>query len=227
MHPSHLHFLPLAPLFFFALVVLFVVAVGLILFGVLEYAYEKMGVSRHYVFAILGLSLLGSSVNIPVAVLPQKEVRSNVVVDFWGVQYRIPEFEDWHRTELAVNVGGAIIPTALAIYLLFKNGLYWQSIVGVLIVSLIVHRVAVPTRGVGIAVPIFIPPVVAAITALILSYRRPAPLAYIVGTLGTLIGADLMNLNQLSDLGAPVASIGGAGTFDGVFLTGLLAVLLA
>jgi uncharacterized membrane protein len=28
-------------------------------------------------------------------------------------------------------------------------------------------------------------------------------------------------------LGAPVASIGGAGTFEGVFLTGIVAVLLA
>jgi uncharacterized membrane protein len=42
-----------------------------------------------------------------------------------------------------------------------------------------------------------------------------------------LIGADLMNLNKLEELGAPVASIGGAGTFDGVFLTGIVAVLLA
>ena len=31
----------------------------------------------------------------------------------------------------------------------------------------------------------------------------------------------------MSALGAPVASIGGAGTFDGIFLTGILAVLLA
>jgi uncharacterized membrane protein len=28
-------------------------------------------------------------------------------------------------------------------------------------------------------------------------------------------------------MGAPVASIGGAGTFDGIFLTGILAVLIA
>jgi len=28
-------------------------------------------------------------------------------------------------------------------------------------------------------------------------------------------------------IGAPVASIGGAGKFDGIFLTGLIAVLLA
>ncbi|MBW2109628.1 MAG: DUF1614 domain-containing protein, partial [Deltaproteobacteria bacterium] len=51
--------------------------------------------------------------------------------------------------------------------------------------------------------------------------------AYISGTLGTLIGADLLNLRKIYDLGAPVASIGGAGTFDGIFLNGLLAVLLS
>jgi uncharacterized membrane protein len=45
--------------------------------------------------------------------------------------------------------------------------------------------------------------------------------------LGTLIGADLMNLGSIQGLHAPVLSIGGAGTFDGVFLTGILAVLLA
>ena len=31
----------------------------------------------------------------------------------------------------------------------------------------------------------------------------------------------------IQGLGAPVASIGGAGTFDGIFLTGILSVLLA
>ena len=59
------------------------------------------------------------------------------------------------------------------------------------------------------------------------SYRQAAPPAYISGSLGTLIGADLLNLDKLQGLGAPVASIGGAGTFDGVFLTGIAAVLIA
>ncbi len=53
------------------------------------------------------------------------------------------------------------------------------------------------------------------------------PLAYISGSLGTLIGADLLNLDKLQGLGAPIASIGGAGTFDGIFLTGIVAVLVA
>jgi uncharacterized membrane protein len=52
-----------------------------------------------------------------------------------------------------------------------------------------------------------------------------APLAYVSGSLGVLIGADLFNLEKIRGLGAPVASIGGAGTFDGVFLTGIIAVL--
>jgi uncharacterized membrane protein len=51
--------------------------------------------------------------------------------------------------------------------------------------------------------------------------------AYVAGTLGTLIGADILHLDKLRHLNAPVASIGGAGTFDGIFLTGILAVLLA
>jgi uncharacterized membrane protein len=66
-----------------------------------------------------------------------------------------------------------------------------------------------------------------AVVALVLSRQDAAPLAYIAGSMGTLIGADLTNLDKVRGLGAPVASIGGAGTFDGIFLTGILAVLLA
>jgi hypothetical protein len=84
-----------------------------------------------------------------------------------------------------------------------------------------------PVPGLGIAVPVFMPIVVTAIAAMILSREDLAPLAYIAGSLGTLIGADLTNLDKVRGLGAPVASIGGAGTFDGIFLTGILAVLLA
>jgi uncharacterized membrane protein len=45
--------------------------------------------------------------------------------------------------------------------------------------------------------------------------------------MGALVGADLWNLPRIGELGASVVSIGGAGTFDGVFLTGILAGLLA
>jgi uncharacterized membrane protein len=89
------------------------------------------------------------------------------------------------------------------------------------------HWLAHPEPGLGIAEPVFAPPIAAAIAALLLSRHQAAPLAYIGGSLGTLIGADLSNLDKVQGLGAPVASIGGAGTFDGIFLSGVLAVLLA
>ena len=89
------------------------------------------------------------------------------------------------------------------------------------------HRLAHPVPGVGIAVPTLVPPLLAAAIALPLARGSAPALAYVAGSMGTLIGGDLLNLGKIQGLGAPVASIGGAGTFDGVFLTGIIAVLLA
>jgi len=143
------------------------------------------------------------------------------------MQYVIPLVEEWPQTVIALNVGGAIVPALLSLYLLVKNRLYGRGLVGVAIVTVIVHLMAHPVKGVGIAVPIFIPPLAAAGVGLLLSRQYAPPLAYIAGSLGTLIGADLLNLDKIHGLGAPIASIGGAGTFDGIFLTGISAVLLA
>jgi uncharacterized membrane protein len=84
-----------------------------------------------------------------------------------------------------------------------------------------------PELARALSTPIFIPPLVAALSAYLLLPAAPKVIAYVSGVLGTLIGADLSNLNRIPKLGAPVASIGGAGTFDGIFLTGIVAVLLA
>jgi uncharacterized membrane protein len=108
-----------------------------------------------------------------------------------------------------------------------SNSIVLYSLVGVLAVTIVTHLVARPVRGVGIETPTFVPPLAAAIVALILSPAQPAVVAYVSGTLGALIGADLLNLGKIPDLGAPVSSIGGAGTFDGVFVTGIIAVILA
>jgi uncharacterized membrane protein len=211
-------------LFFWFLLALLV---GLIQIGILEYVFESMGVGRRYMVALLLLCLLGSYVNIPLVHLPGKHVRAGEIVDFYGVQYVVPVLVNSEGTMLAVNLGGAVIPFLLSVYLIFKHRVFLESLVAVGLVTVAVHWMARPVPGVGIAVPIFIPPVITAIVALVLSRSNPAPLAYIAGSLGTLIGADLLNLNQVRDLGAPIASIGGAGKFDGIFLTGVVAVLLA
>ena len=227
MRPSSMHFFPLALPFIIVAFVVIIVSFTLIQIGVIEYAYERIGVARQYVFSLLLLSLLGSYVNIPVAELPAERVLSNQEVAFFGMRYVLPAVEEWPRTIVAVNVGGAVIPTLLSLYLVMRNGIYWQSLAGVCIVTVAVYLLARPVVGVGIAVPTFVPPLVAASTGLLLSRTSSPSVAYVAGSLGTLIGADLLNLGRLRGLGAPVASIGGAGTFDGIFLTGILAVLLA
>jgi uncharacterized membrane protein len=94
-------------------------------------------------------------------------------------------------------------------------------------VAVPVHVFARLIPGVGIVVPTLVPPVTAALVAWLIGPDAIAALAYAAGTLGTLIGADLLNLPRVRDLNAPVVSIGGAGTFDGIFVTGILAVVLA
>jgi uncharacterized membrane protein len=115
----------------------------------------------------------------------------------------------------------------MSLYLLFRYEIWITGILAVAVVAAVCNWMAEPVPGLGIALPVFIPALITGITALVLSRDHAAQLAYIGGSLGTLIGADLLNLGDISGIGAPVASIGGAGTFDGIFLTGILAVLLA
>jgi uncharacterized membrane protein len=131
---------------------------------------------------------------------------------------------------VAVNLGGAIVPVLLSLYVLYHSpDILIPALAGVAIVTLVVNRFARPMPGMGIATPMFLPPIVAALVGYLLgaTQHHAAAVAYVSGVMGTLIGADLLNLGRLGDLGAPVASIGGAGTFDGIFLTGIVAVLLA
>jgi uncharacterized membrane protein len=226
---THMHYFPvsvgLATLFFAILLGLFI----LLQIGLLSRAYSALGLDPRAVTLVLFGSLLGSYINLPLVRLPEERVVAREVVEIFGVPFLAPAplTVDWPGTILAINVGGAVIPILLSFYLLVRYRLWGPGVVIVAIVAFVVHRRATPIRGVGISVPTFAPPLLAALVALVLSRRFAAPLAYIGGSLGVLIGADLLNLDLLRSLGAPVASIGGAGTFDGVFLTGVIAVLLA
>jgi uncharacterized membrane protein len=122
---------------------------------------------------------------------------------------------------------GAVIPIAISIYLLARNTLWIRGLAATAVVALVCHRIATLVPGLGIAMPSFAPPLVTTVAALLISPANAPAVAYISGSLGTLIGADLMNLGRIQGLGAPIVSIGGAGTFDGIFITGIVSVLLA
>ena len=227
MHSSNLHYFPVAWPFLLVLVGLFGLVVGIVSIRILSYASASMGVGPRSMLALLLLSLLGSYVNIPIAYLPERDITTATEVSYFGIRYVIPVIREWPGAVLAINLGGAVIPVLLSLHLMVKNRLYGKSLVGIALVAAVCHALAKPVPGLGIALPVFVPPLVTALVALLLSRHYPAPIAYISGSLGTLIGADLLNLDKLQGLGTPILSIGGAGTFDGIFLNGLLAVLYA
>jgi uncharacterized membrane protein len=227
MMDSQVHYLPLTPGLFSVLVIIFVVLIILIQLRILRYAYMRLGIGPGAALLVLFGSLIGSYFNIPITILPGHPVRTGEIVDFYGMRYIVPVVTAFPGTVLAVNVGGAVIPTLMSTYLVLRYQLWLKAAIAVAVIAIVIHAMATPVHGVGIAVPVFVPVVVTAILAFLLSREYAAPLAYIGGSMGTLIGADLLNLDKITGLGAPVASIGGAGTFDGIFLTGILAVLLA
>ncbi len=227
MHPLGIHYYPLTLPFLLAWLGVLTALSFLVVLRVLQFAYAQLGIAPRYFFTWLFASLAGSYINLPIMRFSPEQMTRLQEIPFYGVPYVIPTVETWPGTILAVNVGGAIIPILLSLILIVKNGLYRMAAWGIAIVSLACYVLAEPVQGLGIAIPVFYPPVIAAIVALLLSRRYAAPLAYACGSLGTLIGADLMNLGNIRGLGAPVMSIGGAGTFDGIFVTGLIAVLLA
>jgi uncharacterized membrane protein len=191
--------------------------------------FPSMG--RIGIFLILATCLLGSYVNIPLkkysTTRPQLTIRE---VSVFGITYPIPDIRMGRfETLLALNVGGALVPTVTSIYLLTRIPPEMVPNLGIalLIVTATVRLVSRPIPGMGIIVPILIPPAVSALAALVFGGDFTHIIAYVSGTLGTLLGADILNLKRIFNLGAPIISIGGAGTFDGVFLAGVIGVLLA
>ena len=227
MHSNQPHYLPLPIPFFSILVGVFVFLIVLLQIGALRYAYMRIGLSAGGAMLVLLGSLVGSYFNIPVAELPERHIVSGQEVSYFGMRYVVPVVVEWPETVVAVNVGGALIPGLVSLYLFVRHRLWVRGLLAIALVAALCHLLAQPLPGLGIALPVFVPAIVSALVALLLSLRRAAPLAYIGGSLGTLVGADLLNLGRVQGLGAPMVSIGGAGTFDGIFLTGVLAVLIA
>src|SRR5581483_10711522 len=97
----------------------------------------------------------------------------------------------------------------------------------VLVNSAVCYALARPVPRIGIAIPGLIPPLVAVTTAMLLTQDLRPPVAFVAGVLGPLIGADLMHLREIPQMATGMASIGGAGTFDGIVLSGIVAAYLA
>ncbi len=186
-------------------------------------------------------SLAASPFNIPVARVETQVLVPTISYSYLfglipvprpAVEVRIQE------TVLAVNVGGCIAPLMISALLVGKCVTQCPLTAAAIAISVLL--VAVVTKpssrvipGVGVVTPAIIPPLAAAVFTIIscAALRLPAytipPVAYVSGTLGALIGADILNLKRVLRMGARLVSIGGAGSFDGIYLSGVLAIGLA
>ncbi len=218
-------FSPLRMLLFILALALLVIFVQV---GMVSIAFDKLGLSKESAYLLLLCTLVGSLVNLPLFNLkadPSVPLKMPEHMLRWP-WLKLPPVGD--RIAVTVNVGGAVVPAAFSLYLMANSPLDGMQVVtAVAVVTLISYKISSPIPGAGIGMPTLIAPFAAALIATYLAPEQRAPLAYISGTLGVLIGADLMRLNDIRKLGVPFASIGGAGSFDGVYVTGLLAVLLA
>ncbi|MCX7917227.1 MAG: DUF1614 domain-containing protein [bacterium] len=190
---------------------------------IIRIALSKLGLSPIFTFFILLFSLIGSGINIPIYSKEATFIPPPKDLFFLFHPFGLPELHD--KQIIAINVGGAIIPLLLCIYLLPKAPLL-PTFFATIISTFICFKLSKIIPGLGITIPALIPPLVSVLLAFLFSPENKIPVAYISGVLGVLIGADLLNLPNLPPYPG-VMSIGGAGVYDGIFLVGIISVLLA
>ncbi len=207
-------FIPLLSLIFiFILPLIFI----LVFFNVISFGFENLGISSNLSFLIFLAILVGSAINIPLTKRKFYYIREKHFFGLFSSEKLMAE-------GLFINLGGAIIPLLLCLYFLLKIPLE-PVLIATGLMTLICYSLSrfIPKKGV--VLPAFIPPLFAAVFSVILCRQFAAPCAFVSGVLGTLIGADIFNLPKVRKYGG-FLSIGGAGVFDGIFLTGIVSAFL-
>jgi uncharacterized membrane protein len=218
--------MPINSLLIFLLIsVFFVVMLQIHIF---EIAFVKLGLSPEVTSFLLLATLLGSGINLPLYSVPTKEaghlVMSPDQKPIWEIYQPVRE----GKIIIAVNVGGCLIPVGLCLYFISMQLIDPIKIMlGIAAITALSYKFSRLIPGMGVGMPVFLAPLTSALVALVLDPGHAAHLAYISGVFGVLLGADILRLNAISTMAAPVAAIGGAGTFDGIFMTGIIAALLA
>ncbi len=211
---------------------------ALISAGYFSQLFSIVGINRDIAIiisiTISFLSLFSSPFNLVLTEVKKEAIAiEEDVVFFFGFPIFIPRISRQNmNTLIAVNLGGALIPLGVSLFLMYELQAYIVyfiiNIIVVIIVSKLFSRVI---RGVGVIMHPIIPSIFSVISSYVLFYKLHIliPLsAYIGSVLGTLIGADLLNLRRIINEARPqVISIGGMGTFDGIFVSGIISVFIS
>jgi uncharacterized membrane protein len=219
--------LPLAA--FFALLILLPVFLA----DVMMTALTRLGLSPQMsLMAAIGI-FLGGLINIPLQRIPREQVHESHAFGMFGFERMFPgRVRRTPYTVIAVNLGGCVVPVLIVIYEIIRISAHGPVDLALTLVAIAVnvyacYRLARPIPKVGIALPALVPGLLAGLCGIVLHQELAPMIAFCAGVLGPLIGADLMHLKQIRSINTSVASIGGAGTFDGIVISGLLATLLA
>jgi uncharacterized membrane protein len=218
--------MPKIPPRFILLIAALLLLVVSIQVGALTVAFEKLDLSSDSAYLLFITILGGSMINLPLFSMKSDPPNLAEIP---------PQLQDLYRrmpytgkTIVMANVGGCVVPVAFCLYLLAHHPLnIFRVALAVAAVTVLSFKTSRRVPGIGMGMPILLAPLLAALVSVALDPDNAAPMAFISGTLGVLIGADLLHLKDISKMGTPFASIGGAGSFDGIFITGIVAVLLA
>ena len=207
---------------------IFMFLVAIVQVHIFEIAFVKLGLTPEEATLIVLGTILGSIINLPIYSVTVTINNPLVVLAGRKLIWKTWQPARKGKVVIAINVGGCVIPFSLCIYFFYLQELDPIKITfSTLIMIILSYKSSKLIPGYGVGMPVFLAPLTAAGLALIVDPEHAATLAYISGVMGVLIGADVFRLNEITSLGSPVASIGGAGTFDGIFMTGIIAELLA
>jgi len=218
--------MPKIPLRFILLFAALALLVTAIQFDLLTVAFEKLDLSSDSAYLLFITILGGSLINLPLFSMKSEPPNLEELPPQLRELYRNMPYTG--KTVVMANVGGCVVPAAFCFYLLANHPLNFLYVaLAVAAVTVLSFKTSRSVPGIGMGMPILFAPLMAALVSVALDPANAAPMAFISGTLGVLIGADLLHLKDISKIGTPFASIGGAGSFDGIFISGLVAVLLA
>ncbi|MEI7856066.1 MAG: DUF1614 domain-containing protein [Methanomicrobiales archaeon] len=215
---------------------LIIILIPLFLLGMIGAAFTKLGFSWISAIIVVLLMLFGSSVNIPLYRIKRDMVRiSPETTAVFGSDSPWQADPVW-ETLVSINLGGAVLPVCISLYLLYQamsitsTALLGSVGVGILIVALITFFATRPVPGVGLAVPLLIPALTALLMGMLLfggAGISATVVAFVSGTIGTLLGGNIAQLYRVRDLEVPEMSIGGTGTFSAIFICCILPALIA
>lgn len=185
--------------------IVLVAASILVYFGLGQRLLDRMRLTDKSALAVMAVLIVGSFIDIPL-------MRG--------------------KTEISINVGGGVVPLVLSAYLLRKAGTTKEvvrSLLAALVTTATIYLLGSVLMkgdpGETIIDPLYIYPVVGGTVAYILGRSRRA--AFIGATIGVLL-LDVVHMVWLFTTGIPgTVNIGGAGAFDSIVVSGLVAVLLA